>query len=189
MDARRALLGSLAAGLLISPALSQARAAREPYFPNVVLDTHDGRKVRFYDDLIKGRIVVINMMYTACTNICPPSTANLLEVQKQLGARLGRDVFMYSITLQPEIDSPAALRDYMKKYDVKAGWTFLTGKRPDIELIRRKLGFYDLNPEVDASLQAHTGMVRIGHDGWDRWSMAPALGTPRQIVRAISNYL
>ncbi|WP_225984469.1 SCO family protein [Noviherbaspirillum aerium] len=159
------------------------------YFPNLVLETHEGKRVRFYDDLVKGKMVVFNMMYANCSNICPPNTANLLQVQQALGAKAGRDVFMYSITLQPEFDSAAALQDYMRKYGIKSGWTFLTGQRKDIDLIRRKLGFFDPDPVIDADLRQHTGMLRIGHDGRDRWSMLPALASPRQILNSISNYL
>src|SRR5882724_7870803 len=81
--------------------LTQAR-----YFPNVELTTHEGKKVRFYDDLIKDKIVVINFMYAQCEGICPGITANLVKVQKILEDRVGRDIFMYSITLKPEEDSP-----------------------------------------------------------------------------------
>jgi len=159
------------------------------YFPNLVFETHEGKRVRFYDDLVKGRLVVFNMMYASCSNICPPNTANLLQVQQALGAKAGRDVFMYSITLQPEFDTAAALQDYRRKYGIKPGWTFLTGQRNDVDLIRRKLGFFDPDPVVDADLRQHTGMLRIGHDARDRWSMLPALAAPRQILNSIANYL
>lgn len=104
---------------------------------------HEGNCVRFYDDLVKGRLVVFNMRYASCSNICLPNTANLLQVQQALGAKAGRDIFMYSITLQPEFDSPAALQDYRRKSGIKSKWTFLTGQRKDVDLIRRKLGFFD----------------------------------------------
>lgn len=196
MTSRRVFLQSAVAGSAAITTLATAKqsdrqsgAAASDYFPNLVLETHEGKRVRFYDDLVKGRLVVFNMMYASCSNICPPNTANLLQVQQALGAKSGRDVFMYSITLQPEFDSAAALQDYRRKYGIKPGWTFLTGQRKDIDLIRRKLGFFDPDPVVDADLRQHTGMLRIGHDGRDRWSMLPTLATPRQIVNSISNYL
>jgi cytochrome oxidase Cu insertion factor (SCO1/SenC/PrrC family) len=96
-----------------------------PRFPNLPVVTHEGRTVRFYDDLVRGRTVVFNMMYTVCTGICPISTANLLQVQQALGHRLGRDLFMYSLTLQPQFDDPRALRDYMQRYGIRQpGWTW-----------------------------------------------------------------
>lgn len=197
MTSRRNFLQAVATGALL-PALP-AGAARAPrnaaessggsYFPNVRLHTHDGRQVRFYDDLIHGKTVMINMVYSVCTNICPPSTATLLEVQRALGPLVGREVFMYSLTLQPEFDTPAALADYARRYGVGSGWTFLTGKRADIDLIRRKLGFFDPDPAIDNDPKQHTGMVRLGSDRLNRWSMVPSLGTPRQIVRSVLNYM
>src|ERR1700752_4043479 len=61
------------------------------YFPNVTLTTQDGRSVRFYDDLIKGKIVAINLIYTSCEYNCPLETARLAQVQKLLGDRMGKD--------------------------------------------------------------------------------------------------
>jgi protein SCO1/2 len=198
MNTRRTFLATAAAAPLLYPivrhAQKEAQAAQlapsdGPYLPNVVLQTHDGRAVRFYDDLVKGRMVVLNMMYANCSNLCPPNTANLLQVQEALGRRVGREVFMYSLTLQPDFDRPADLRRYMAKFAIKPGWTFLTGRAKDMDLLRRRLGFVNPDPLADADLKQHTGMLRIGHDGRDRWSMMPALATPRQIVNSIANYL
>uniref|UniRef100_UPI00286AAA98 SCO family protein n=1 Tax=Polaromonas sp. TaxID=1869339 RepID=UPI00286AAA98 len=141
--------------------------------------------LRFYDDVLRGKIVVINMMYTVCTGICPGNTANLLQVQQMLGNRLGRDIFMYSLTLRPEFDTPRALQAYVTQYGIKPGWTFLTGRPADVETIRRTLGFYDSDPAVDGDISQHTGMVRIGNAVRDRWVMTPALASPRQIARTI----
>lgn len=192
MNSRRMVLKAMAGGALLPPVLAsagpsqkQAPGPRAGYFPNVTLYTHDGRKVRFYDDLIRGKVVAINMMYTVCSVTCPPATANLRAVQETLGKRVGRDVFMYSLTLQPELDTPEALRDYARKFDIQPGWTLLTGKREDMDLIRRKLGFAKNDPEEDADLKQHTGMIRIGNERYDRWLMAPALGSSRQIVTKI----
>lgn len=157
------------------------------YFSNVTLTTHEGNKVRFYDDLIRGKIVAINMMYAKCAGICPMTTSNLVRVQKLLGERVGRDVFMYSITLQPEQDTPERLQGYVERYGVKPGWLFLTGARADIEDLRYRLGFFDPDPIVDGDKSTHTGAVRIGNDVYERWSMAPALAKPEQIVAAINH--
>src|ERR671925_1366788 len=74
------------------------------HYTNAVLRTHENKKVRFYDDLIKDKLVVINFMYANCQSACPRSTSNLVKVQRMLGGRVGRDIFMYSITLKPEQD-------------------------------------------------------------------------------------
>ena len=153
--------------------------------PNVVLETHTGKKVRFYDDLLRDKLVVINMMYAGCTNTCPPTTHNLLRVQQMLGDRVGKDIFMYSITLKPEQDSARELAAYAKSHAVQPGWLFLTGAPGNIEQLRFALGFYDPDAQVDRQEGRHVGMVRIGNDALRRWGMAPSLADPRQIVSMI----
>lgn len=167
-----------------TPAKGTAR--RQDGIPNVALKTHTGATVRFYDDLVRDKLVVINMMYASCSNTCPPTTQNLLRVQQMLGGRVGRDIFMYSITLRPEYDTPAELAHYAKLQGVKSpGWLFLTGAVKDIERLRYALGFYDPDPKVDGQETRHTGMVRIGNEAFRRWGMAPGMADPRQIVSSI----
>lgn len=184
-------MGMLAlAGLALAPDRRDDSApvvpqARRRTFPNPVLLTQDGKAVRFYDDMVRDRIVLLNMTYLQCSNICPPMTANLLQVQQRLGRRAGRDVFMVSISLLPEHDTPQALREYMQRYRIGRGWTFLTGRPADVEQVRLALGFFDLDPVVDADRSQHTGMVRIGNDALDRWCMNPALAEPEQICESI----
>lgn len=155
------------------------------YFSNAILQTHEGKSVRFYDDVLKGKLVVINMMYSTCTGTCPANTANMKSVQDALGDRVGRDIFMVSLSLRPAFDAPADLAAYVKKYGIGPGWTFLTGKPAEMEVIRRRLGFYDIDPVVDADLSRHTGMARIGKVAADRWCMVPTLSSTRQIVSTI----
>ncbi len=91
------------------------------YFPNVPLVTHEGKKVRFFDDLIKDKVVMINFIYTSCPDTCPLETARLAQVEKILGDRVGRDVFMYSISIDPERDTPEVLKAYAQRYQAGAG--------------------------------------------------------------------
>ena len=167
------------------PAPLPAARGKPGGIPNVALKTHTGKTVRFYDDLVRGKLVVINMMYAGCTNTCPPTTHNLVRVQQMLGERVGRDIFMYSITLKPEQDSPVDLAAYAKSHAVQPGWLFLTGVPGDIEELRFALGFVDPDPAVDRQDGRHVGMVRIGNEPYRRWGMAPALADPRQIVSMI----
>ncbi len=156
------------------------------YFPNVLLTNQDGEQVEFYNDLIKNKFVVINMMYAQCSEgVCPITTYNMRQVQTALGERVGRDIHMYSITLLPDFDTPRVLKKYALDNKVGPGWQFLTGKSADIEIIRKKLGFYDLDPKVDADITQHAGVVRIGHDAYDKWMMAPALGSHKTILQKI----
>src|ERR671932_2027471 len=154
-----------AAAILVSnlvanfrPAPAERWAANE--FPNVPLVTQDGTPVRFYDDLIKGKAVAINLMYTSCKDECPLETARLVQVQRILGDRVGKDLFFYSITIDPRIDTPEVLREYADKFHVGPGWLFLTGEENDIRLIARKFGLpYDLDA---TSADGHGPMLMLG---------------------------
>ena len=158
------------------------------YFTNVELINQNGEHVKFYDDLIKNKFVVINMMYAQCSEgICPISTYNMRQVQKALGDCVGRDIHMYSITLLPDFDTPQVLKKYAVDNKVGLGWQFLTGKFSDIEIVRRKLGIYDLDPVVDADRTQHAGIVRIGNDAYDNWMMASALGSHESILQVIKH--
>ena len=184
----------LAAGVVARAASSDnkfrvAESAREKlrkrYFPNFELTTHEGKKVRFYDDLIKDKIVVINFMYVKCEGICMPVTMNLKRVQKLLGDRVGRDIFMYSITLKPQEDSPHALKHYVDMHRIKPGWVFLTGKPDEIDTLRRKLGFKDAKAKLDQDLTNHTGMVKYGNEARQWWAMFPGEANAPWIVECI----
>ena len=195
---RRAWLGmagaATAAGLVGLPPLQrETRAAsltprellRERNFPNVELATHEGEKVRFYDDLIKDKFVTINMVYTSCKTTCPLTTANLVRVQKLLGDRVGRDLFMYSITLDPKRDTPRVLKRYARTFGVGKGWTFLTGKPEDIERLRRALGFRWANKEMDKNKDFHTGSVRYGNEPNMVWGAVPGVAKPEWVKECI----
>jgi protein SCO1 len=158
---------------------------REEHLPNIRLITHEGREVRFYDDLVKGKVVAINFMYANCRGACLPSTAHLAEVQQSLGDRMGRDITFLSVSLDPEHDTPEVLRDYAKAHDVGPGWYFLTGKRDDIELLRHDLGAYELDPRVDADRTQHAGIVILGNEPKGRWKAISALSNPVRIRQAI----
>jgi protein SCO1/2 len=157
------------------------------YFPNVTLTTQDGARVRFYDDLIKGKIVAINLIYTTCKYACPLETARLSQVATLLGDRMGRDVFFYSITIDPDHDTPAVLKEYAAKYQAGPGWTFLTGKQQDIELISKKLGLYSepnrSNPD------GHTPMLVIGNEETGQWMQNSGLDNPKFLSRTIGDWL
>jgi protein SCO1 len=182
MIPRRSLLTQLAA----SPFAAPAAAGGRRHFPNVPLRTQDNRSVRFYDDLVKDKIVMFNFFYVACTGICPASTANLVKVQHALGSRIGRDIFMYSISLKPREDRPAQLKEYAEMHGIEAGWTLLTGKPDDCELLRRRLGFADVDPVRDRDIANHIGLVVYGNERMDSWAACPALTEPTAFVKYLS---
>jgi len=187
MITRRALLASLAA----LPAVAAPAAARtvatggRRHFPNVTLLTQDNKRVAFYDDLMKDKIVMLNFFYVECTGICPAATSNLVNVQEQLGARVGRDIFMYSITLKPRDDRPQQLKMYQEMHGIKPGWTLLTGRPEDCELLRRRLGFADIDPVVDRDIKQHIGIVLYGNERLDSWAACPVQTEPSLIVKYV----
>lgn len=158
---------------------------REQHLPNVELVTHQGRTVRFYDDLVKGKIVAINFMFATCQKACTAATEHLVEVQKSLGDRMGRDVTFLSISLDAERDTPEVLQGFARVHGAGPGWVFLTGKHDDIELLRHKLGAYDLDPIVDSDRTQHAGIVILGNEPRGRWKAISALSKPVRIRQAI----
>ena len=157
------------------------------YFPNVVLRTQDGKRVRLYDDLLKGKSVLINFFYADCRDgICPVTTENLMRLHALLGDRVGRDVFMYSFSLAPEQDTPERLKRYVKMHGVGPGWQFLTGSRDDMELCRVRLGFTDPDPEVDRKKGQHTAVVLMGNEPRQCWMASPAASRPGFLLEQLN---
>jgi len=180
--------GSPAAGTAeadVAPPSPRERI-RQRYFPNVALRTHDGRQVRFYDDLVKDKIVTINFFFAKCEEICPLVMANLARVQKLLGDRVGRDILMSSISLQPEKDTPAVLKAYAEMHQAKPGWNLLTGRPSDVELLRRSLGFTNPDPRVDKDVNQHIGNVRYRNEPLMLWAACPGQANPEWIAESIS---
>jgi protein SCO1 len=154
--------------------------------PNVILRTHRNAAVRFYQDLLRDRIVGISFMYTRCEGRCPLTIASLRALQEALGPRAGRDVFLYSITLDPDFDTPRVLRDYAAVVGAGPGWSFVTGSARDIELIRRRLGFFDPDPRIDADKSQHAGLILFGNDRTDQWVACPALLRTERIMKVLT---
>jgi len=155
------------------------------HFPNVELITQDGKKVRFYDDLIKGKIVAIDLIYTTCKFNCPLETARLVQLQKMMGDRMGKDVFFYSISIEPETDTPEVLKAYAEKYHVGPGWLFLTGKPADIKLLSHKLGLDSL-PSADDP-DGHTPHVLMGNEKTGLWMKNSALDNTRFLAMKLEH--
>jgi len=154
------------------------------YYTNAVFRTHENKEVRFYDDLIKNKHVVINFMYTRCEGSCPITTASLAKAQVALKNRVGRDIFMYSISLKPEQDDPSTLKKYAEMYRTKPGWLFLTGSRKDVDTLRFRL-LSEHHPAIDLNVEQHTGMVRVINDSLNRWFCCPAQASVETIVQTI----
>lgn len=160
--------------------------ARPRGFPNVRLTTHRNAGVRFYDDLLKGKTVVISFMYTRCTGTCPPTIASLRRLQTALGDRAGRDLHMYSITLDPAHDTAEVLQDYATTVAAGPAWHFLTGSLADITAVRQRLGFVNRDPIIDADKSQHAGLLLFGNVPDDRWIACPAPFRTERLMKLLS---
>lgn len=154
------------------------------YFPNIVLHDQDGRAVRFYDDMIRGKVVAINFVYTTCTTLCPLDTAQLLRLQQLLGDRLGRDIFMYSVSING--DSPEALRRYMRTYNIGPNWKFVTGNREDVTRLQRLLGLRIDDPN---DLRNHNASIVLGNERTAQWIRRAAYENPQNLAELLTVFL
>ena len=189
---RKNWIRSTAAALLLLAAIALAHALDNShwganYFPDVELTTQDGQKVKFYSDLLKGKIVAIDLIYTHCVDSCPLETARLVQVQRKLGDRVGKDIFFYSITIDPKRDTPEVLKAYAEKYHVAPGWLFLTGKKEDIDLISRKMGLYSA-PDPN-NRDGHTPSVLIGNQTTGQWVRGSATDNPAFLAMMIGSFM
>jgi protein SCO1 len=179
------------AALLVAALLAAAPAAADDphwganWFPNISLTTQDGKTVHFYDDLLKGKLVVIDLIYTTCKFSCPLETARMAQVQRLLGDHVGKEIFFYSISIDPEHDTPEVLKAYAEKFHAGPGWTFLTGKKEDIDLISKKLGLYS-TPDINAD--GHTTYLMLGDVPHGQWMQNSAVDNPRFLATTIRNF-
>lgn len=158
-------------------------AQRRRRFPDLALTTHEGKHVRLYSDLLKGKTVLFHFMYTSCTDSCPRTTANLARVRDLLGPRVGRDVFLYSVTVDPVHDGARRLREYAQRFGVAPGWLFLTGRLGDIRVLRAKFGD---DPGRASGESNHLNLFAYGVEPLQRWGACPALLDAKWVVRYLA---
>lgn len=190
---RRKTRALLTAAVLVAAALGWVRPLPAQnrwganYFPNVTLTTQDGKQVKFYDDLLKGKTVGIYLMYTHCLDACPLETARLAQVQRILGDRVGKDIFFYALSIDPKRDTPEVLKAYAEKFHVAPpAWTFLTGKKEDIDLVAKKMGLY-FDPGLNRD--GHTVDLMIGDEPTGQWMKNSAVDNPRFLATLIGEFL
>lgn len=155
-------------------------------YTNALLRDQNNKELRFYDDLIRGKQVVVNFMYAECKGACSITTQRMKTIYELVKDRMGKDLFFYSISIKPQDDTPAALKHYaeMNKVDVP-GWSFLTGEPYDIQTIRFRL-FGMSHPGFDLDDAMHGGMLRLINDGRNSWGMAQAFASNKHILKRIS---
>ncbi|HET6178798.1 MAG TPA: SCO family protein [Candidatus Sulfotelmatobacter sp.] len=178
--------GKAAGGKALTPSEVARRRIQRLHLPNVPLVTHEGKRVMFYDDLVKGKIVMLNFFFAKCDEICPRVTANLAKVQKLFGADLGTKLFMYSFTLKPDEDDVAAIKHYREMYDARPGWTFLTGEAQNLETLRKGIGFSYPDPAIDRDKTQHIGNVRYGNEPLMLWAACPGMAHAEYVAESIS---
>ncbi len=159
--------------------LSTGSPWRDGYVPNLPVQAQDGKTYAFYDELIKDKIVVINFIFTGCTQLCPLTTARLAAVKDQLGDAVGRDIYFYSISLDPLNDTPSALKKFSDGFKIGSGWMFLTGKPDDMQNIRDHLG------ERNRDIGEHQALVILANDKTGEWGKDSAMSETAHLVETI----
>src|SRR5262245_11876764 len=170
-----AVLGTLVVSAPTSLA-AQDRHWGEGHIPNLPVITQEGKTLRFYDNVIKGKVVVMNFIYTNCPDICGLTTASLAQAADKLGDAVGRDVFFVSLTVDPEHDTPGKLKQYADAFHIGPRWMFLTGKLEDIQAINAKFGQRSLD------LTEHRQQVLLGNDATGEWARNSVLGDIERFV-------
>ena len=172
--------------ILFSATIVFAQEQQSPaqkYFSDVELINQDGEKVRFYSDLLKNKVVIINTFFTTCTSICPPMNRNFEKIQEALADRLGKDAFLISISVDPETDTPTRLKEYGRRFHARPGWIFLTGKKENVNWALYKLGQY-----VEAKGD-HTSIVIIGNEPKGLWKKAMGLAKAEELIRIVEDVI
>jgi protein SCO1/2 len=178
---RRDLLIGFGSGK--APVDTPYRVAR---FSNGVLLTHENKQVKFYDDLIHGKQVIVNFMYASCTGACPLITEKLIKVYRAFKDRMGEDLFIYSLTMYPEQDDPATLKKFAQMHGaLLPGWTFLTGDPYDLDTIRFRL-FRENHIKFDLSKSFHAAQLRIINDARNLWTHVSPNASLETILKHIS---
>lgn len=137
-------------------------SAKRNYFTDLKVVTHEGKEVRFYTDILKDKVVLITSYYLNCSTACPLQNVVLSRLQSLLGDRFGRKIFIVSISVDPENDKPELVKEYAKVFDARKGWTFITGKKINVDWINYRLGYYTEDPESHPTIYL-LGNVRKGH--------------------------
>ena len=165
---------------------AHGQEAKEPtpaqkYFSDVELVNQDGEKVRFYTDVLKGKTVVVNAFFTTCTSVCPPMNRSMEKIQEALGARVGKEVFLVSLTVDPATDTPARLKEYAAKFHAGPGWTFLTGKKENLDWALYKLGQYVEDKE------SHKTIIIIGNESTGLWKKALGMAKVEDLIQIVES--
>ena len=170
-------------GLIRVHVQESAPSEAQKYFTDTVLINQDGEKMRFYSDLIKGKTVIIDSFFATCQGSCLPMNRNLEKVQEALGDRLGKDTYILSISVDPTVDTPPALKAYSKKLNARPGWYFLTGDKASVDFVLKKLGQF-----VDDK-QDHLNIFIIGNERTGLWKKAFGLAKSEELIKVVDSVI
>jgi protein SCO1/2 len=176
----KTFLSTLLAFCLAALVVAQERPGHK-YFGDVKLVDQDGREVRFYTDLLQDKTVIINVMFATCTGACPAMSGTVEKIQAHLGDRLGKDVRLLSISVDPVHDTPARLKEYAARFHARPGWYFLTGSKESVEAVLGRLGQWVDDPSD------HQTLFLIGNDRTGLWKKAFALAPADQVFPVIDS--
>jgi cytochrome oxidase Cu insertion factor (SCO1/SenC/PrrC family) len=147
--------------------------------PDIPVLDQNGKQLNFYRDLVKGKTVAINFIFTTCTTICPPLTATFRRVQQDL-AQTTPAAELISVSVDPATDTPQRLRDFAEKFKAGPGWTFVTGDKVEIDSLLKAFGV------AVADKNDHTPMILIGNDAAGYWTRAYGLSSPTTLIKTIT---
>jgi protein SCO1 len=179
---KRMMLLAFAILLALPAAAREAAGAPETLgaldVPDVSLVDQDGKPVRFYTDLVKGRVVAVNFVFTTCTTICPPMGATFAKLEKLVA---GKDVHLISVSIDPANDTPERLKAWSRKFGAGPGWTLVTGNRDEVTHLLKTLGVYT------AGATDHSPLVLLGNDRAHRWTRAYGLAAPAKLAELLED--
>jgi protein SCO1/2 len=155
----------------------------EKYFTNVLLTNQNGAQVRFYADLLKDKVVVVNNFFTSCKDSCPMMAHNLAAVQKEFHDRIGKDLYILSISVDAANDTPAVLSKYAAEWHALPGWYFLTGPKENVDFVLLRLG-QKINQRED-----HTNLFFIGNDKTGLWKKVLGMAKPEELIAIVRTVL
>ena len=148
-----------------APAVTESAAPYESLtIPDVTVLDEEGKEVRFYSELVKGKIVAINFIFTTCTTVCPPLGATFARLQRSINPRLAKEVNLISISVDPAVDTPERLKAWAGKFGAQPGWKLVTGSKAELDKLLRALGGYT------AQKEDHTPTVLIGDAQRNKWT-------------------
>jgi protein SCO1 len=162
---------------------AQNRSPAHTYFSDVPLLDQNGKQQRLYSDLLQGKVVIINSFFATCKDSCPVMARNFARIQESFGDRIGKDVFLLSLTVDPETDTPERLKAYAQQMKAKPGWLFLTGTRENVNYALRKLGLYT------EEKQSHLTMFIIGNEPTGLWKKTQGTALADDLIHIVQTVL